>query len=232
MDMHRGVVLKRGKKPQYRVLSVGKEPDTLSFIRMVLSGISCDVYDCCSVEKAVGLLEFSDVNMVFVEMDMPMVSGAELLRYIKENFPDTEVMIYGPQQVETAVRAIKEGAEDYLACPFDAQQLTAVVQKMIGKIELRNSVQGDVPGQVSHGIIGGCEPIKAVFRMIDKAAASMVNVLIFGESGTGKELVARAIHYKSECSRAPFVSVNCTAIPDGLLESELFWHVKGNRPCR
>ena len=219
--------MEKVKSKFFKILSVGKDPETLALIQRTLSRLGCDVVSCSGVEKAIGILEFSKVDIVISEMEMPVVTGVDLLRYVKENFFDTEMMVYGLQDVETAVKAIKGGAEDYLISPFDVADLVAVVRRMTEKIERRRKSSFETSIDPSHGIIGQCDAVKGVLKLIAKAASTTVNVLIFGESGTGKELVARAIHYNSDRSRAPFVSVNCTAIPDTLLESELFGHVKG-----
>ncbi len=219
--------LEKVKTNKYKVLSVGKDSGTLSIIQNTLSGLQCDVINCTGVDKAIGILEFSRVDIVISEVEMPMVTGVDLLRYVKENFPDIEMMVYGRSDVGTAVTAMKSGAEDYLINPFEPADLAMIAKRMTEKTERRRKSRADTSIAATHGIIGQCDAVKGVLKLIEKAASTMVNALIFGESGTGKELVARAIHYNSDRSRAPFVSVNCTAIPDTLLESELFGHVKG-----
>lgn len=215
------------KQNPYRVLSVSSNPANLEFIRKHLSDFGLELMNCSNVEQCIGSLEFGTVDVIIIEKDMPLISGIELLRYVKENFPDIAMMITGFLDVDSAVMAIKAGAEEYLVEPFNREDLVASVQRMLDKLSRQRKTQSGQRVEKHHGIVGDCAEIKHVFSMIDKAAKTMVNVMVSGDSGTGKELVARAIHYNSDRSCAPFVSVNCTAIPDTLLESELFGHVKG-----
>ncbi len=217
----------RGNKKTYRILSVNNDSGILDFIQDKLIGAGYEVTSCSSVEKAIRALEFSTIDIVIAENNMPLIKGVDLLRYVKENFNNIEMMITGLSDIEGAVNAIKGGAEDYLVKPFSESALFEAVLRMIDKLERNRMLQYDPAVTVSHGIIGQCPEIKEVFNLIDKAAKTIANTLVRGESGTGKELVARAIHYSSDRSSSPFVSVNCTAIPDTLLESELFGHVKG-----
>ncbi|MBW2370793.1 MAG: sigma-54-dependent Fis family transcriptional regulator, partial [Deltaproteobacteria bacterium] len=137
------------------------------------------------------------------------------------------IMVTGYPSIDGAVEAVKKGAEAFLAKPFTDEELLSAVQKVLEKLAMRRKTQPGVESDQSYGIVGSSEPIQNIFKLIAKASSMTANVLISGESGTGKELVARAIHYGSARSTAPFVPVNCTAIPEGLLESELFGHVKG-----
>ncbi|MEI9476494.1 MAG: sigma-54 dependent transcriptional regulator, partial [Deltaproteobacteria bacterium] len=161
---------------------------------------------------------------------MPGGSGLDLIRHVRENFKETEViMITGYPTVEGAVKAVKTGAEEYLAKPFTDEELLSAVRRAIDKLHLRRAAQPQWQQRqpAAYGLIGESEALHNVFDMIAKAASTSATVLISGESGTGKELIARAIHYRSPRNPAPFVPVNCGAIPEELLESELFGHVRG-----
>jgi two-component system response regulator HydG len=153
----------------------------------------------------------------------------ELVRHVRENLKDTDVMmITGYATVEGAVEAVRGGAEDYLSKPFTDQELFEAVERVLEKQHLRRMQRksGEKPPS-TYGLIGQSESMMNVYNTISKAASTNATILITGESGTGKELVARAIHYTSDRSSAPFVPINCGAIPHELFESELFGHIKG-----
>ncbi len=210
-----------------KILVVDDSPPTLEVIQRNLEAAGYEVFSASSVEEAIAFLEQNSVDLVITDIKMPKISGLELLKYVKENVKGTEIMIItGYPSIKGAVEAVKDGAEDYLVKPFTDEELLSAVSKMFEKLANRRAVEAKpLPG--SHNIIGNSPGMQHVYRLIEKAAATKVNVLISGESGTGKELVARAIHYSSKTASGPFVTVNCTAIPDSLLESELFGHVKG-----
>ena len=171
-------------------------------------------------------------NLVVTDMKMPAMSGLQLLKEAKQKSRDTQFILmtaYGT--VESAVEAMKEGAYDYLSKPLDMQRLRALVLKALEfqalvaeNNELRLRLQKRSEPSL---LVGESEAMRKVTELSDEVARSEVTVLIEGESGTGKEIVARSIHLKSARADKPFISVNCAALPEQLLEAELFGHVKG-----
>jgi len=171
-------------------------------------------------------------NLVVTDMKMPEMSGLQLLKEAKQNSRDTQFILmtaYGT--VESAVEAMKEGAYDYLSKPLDMLRLRALVLKALEfqalvaeNNELRLRLQKRSEPSL---LVGDSEAMRKVTQLSDEVARSEVTVLIEGESGTGKEIVARSIHLKSARAEKPFISVNCAALPEQLLEAELFGHVKG-----
>ncbi|MCO6499011.1 MAG: sigma-54-dependent Fis family transcriptional regulator [Vicingus serpentipes] len=171
-------------------------------------------------------------DLIMCDIKMPKMDGLEVLEKAVDLGIDTPiVMISGHGTIETAVEALKKGAYDFISKPFDLNRLLVTVRNSIDRKELVQETK-KLKRQVSKGkegtqIVGESEGIKHVKEMIEKVAPSDARVLITGGNGTGKELVARSLHEKSDRSKAPFIEVNCAAIPAELIESELFGHEKG-----
>jgi len=212
------------------ILVVDDVPNTVEVLQRNLTSRGYTVYTASSVVKALEITKGTSIDLVITDLKMPKVSGLDLVRHIRENLKDTEViMITGYPSVQGAVEAVKTGAEEYLAKPFTDEELFSAVDRALEKLHTRQ-INHTAMLQTPHtpyGLLGESEPMLKVFKAISKAASTSATVLISGESGTGKELLARAIHYSSERSSASFVPVNCGGIPEGLLESELFGYVKG-----
>ncbi|MFH1372366.1 MAG: sigma-54 dependent transcriptional regulator [bacterium] len=217
-------------KTKKHILVVDDAAETLEVLRRNLSSKGYQVFTAPGVDQALQVLEKESIDLVITDYRMPRVSGLDLVRHVRENFQDTEIMmITGYASIVGAVEAVKFGAEDYLAKPFTDDELFDAVKLAFDKLRARRAaLTGSEQGMSElSGILGESDPILKVFKAIRKAATTPATVLITGESGTGKELVARAIHYNSPRSSAPFVPINCGGIPEGLLESELFGHVRG-----
>ncbi len=218
------------KNKKENILIVDDAQDTLEMLRRNLTSQGYRVFTTPGVVEALKILEVTPIDLVITDLKMPGVTGLDLIRHIRENFKDTEVMmITGYASIEGAVEAVKVGAEEYLPKPFTDEELFSSVHRALSKLYLRRAgeVQDIKSPKSRYGLIGNSEVIYSIFNAIDKAAATDATVIITGESGTGKELVARAIHYSSSRASAAFVPVNCGAIPEELLESELFGYVKG-----
>jgi DNA-binding NtrC family response regulator len=213
-----------------RILIVDDAADTIEIVQRNLKTEGYQVFSAGSVADALKVLASNSVDLVITDMKMPRVSGMDLVRHISENLPDTEVMmITGYATLNGAVEAVKTGAQEYLAKPFTDQELSRAVRRTLDRLSVRRKLHPHLRATtvIAHDMVAESQAMQKVLSAIDKAAGSNATVLIIGESGTGKELVARAIHYNSSRAAGAFVPVNCGGIPESLLESELFGHVKG-----
>ncbi len=213
------------------ILVVDDAAPTVEIIRRNLASAGFQVYTASSVSEAIDVLEKISIDLVITDLKMPRASGLDLIHHVRENFRDTQtLMITGYPSIASAVEAVKGGAEDYLAKPFTDSELLDAVRRALVDLRMRqvNRQTPDQEYESPSGLIGKSEAMFAVRHTINKAATSVATVLITGESGTGKELVARDIHYCSSRAAAPFVAVNCGGIPETLIESELFGHLKGS----
>ncbi|MDP2970890.1 MAG: sigma-54 dependent transcriptional regulator [Deltaproteobacteria bacterium] len=213
-----------------RILIVDDTPNTLEVLQRNLTSQGYQTFIASHAAEAIKILNVTPIDLVITDFKMPGVSGLDLIRHVRENFKETEVMmITGYPTVEGAVEAVKKGAEEYLVKPFTDEELLSAVSRTLDKLHLRMITKAPLMGRASapYGLIGESEAMARVRDSIVKVTSTSATVLIAGESGTGKELVARAIHYNSPRASAPFVPVNCGAIPNELLESELFGHIKG-----
>ncbi|HXX74574.1 MAG TPA: sigma-54 dependent transcriptional regulator [Nitrospiraceae bacterium] len=214
------------------ILVVDDDVEMRALVHDVLKARGHQVTTAGNGQEALIQLAQTDFAVVLTDLRMKGMEGTELLAEIKRLYPDTGVILmtaFG--SVETAVEAMKHGASDYLTKPVKSDEIVRVVERVVREAALRREVsrlRKEVHKEYSfHQILGKSKAIQGVFDLIRRVADSPTNVLITGESGTGKELVAKAIHYNSDRREAPFVPVNCAAIPEQLLESELFGHMRG-----
>lgn len=177
--------------------------------------------------EAISVISKSKFDLILCDIKMPKKDGIEVLTYAQEYTPETPVvMISGHGDLETAVHAMRMGAYDYIAKPPDLNHLLQTVRAALNvQGKPKKSATKRTPKKYT--MVGESKAIKTIHHMIDKVAPTMARVLIQGPNGSGKELVARALHHKSNRAEAPFVEVNCAAIPTELIESELFGHMKG-----
>ncbi len=213
----------------HSVLVVDDSEETVELIKRNLEASGYQVYPANNVQDALAFLESVDIDLVITDLKMPGQNGIQLIRHVSENYKGVGVLVItGFPSIEGAVESIKIGAEEYLVKPFTDEELFRSVDRVVSKSRPRKRKEAVKLRPQNFGIIGESEGMLRVFKTIEKVRATNATVLISGESGTGKELVARAVHYGGKGSKAPFVPVNCGGIPDSLLESELFGHVKGS----
>jgi DNA-binding NtrC family response regulator len=222
------------EKRKTRVLVVDDDPIVLRAVSEILSR---EGYSVLSIDDAVeGLTAARDpaIDVCILDIKMPNLSGMDLLKAIKKERPEVEViMMTAFGTVETAVQAVKAGAYDYLTKPFDnIDEVSLTVAKAAERKALRDHTRVLEEALTARTqfeeLIGQSSQMREVFKLVETVSHSTATVLIEGESGTGKELVARAIHFRSGRREKPFVALNCSALTDTLLESELFGHVKGS----
>jgi DNA-binding NtrC family response regulator len=183
-------------------------------------------------EEAMGKVTSFRPAIVITDLVMPRMDGLELLRALQQQGADVTTLLLTAQgTVETAVEAMKEGAYDYLTKPVDLQRLKILLDKIVERLETLREVKALRRQLREHGtfgpMIGNAPEMRKIYQVVEQAAPTSASVLITGESGTGKELVAQTIHQLSPRATFPFVAINCAAIPETLLESEIFGHEKG-----
>lgn len=217
------------KKHDIAILVVDDSADTRELIRRQLDKYFCEIKTVAGVEEAIIMLTEKNFGLVITDLKLQGASGLELVRYIRQHHRNIGIMmITGYATIEGAVTALKHGVEEYLPKPFTSVELIDTVNKLVHKIKARQKQDFTSEGEKKYGIVGFSSAMQGIFKIIEKAARTSATVLITGESGTGKELITRAIHYRSKRSSAPLVPINCTAIPEELLESELFGYMKGS----
>src|SRR3954465_6130815 len=213
------------------VLVVDDEPSNLASIEKIFQRDGMRVLTADGAKAALEGARKHRVQVVLTDLMMPGVSGIELLRALKQLSPDTEVVMmtaYGT--VETAVQAMREGAYDFVEKPLKRMTIVKSVRKAAERQSLvaeNKSLRNEIKLLTKREIVGSSPALRRVLDVATQAAPSSATVLVLGESGTGKELVARFIHERSARSRGPFVAVNCSAIPETILEGELFGHERG-----
>lgn len=219
------------KKPKGKILVVDDEKNMREVLKIFLEGEGYDVSVADGGESAIEAIKKHIFSLVITDLKMPKVSGFDLLKVIKDISPETILIIitaFGSP--ESAVEAMKLGAFDYIQKPFKNNDIRLVVKNALDKETLQKDVlllKKQLKPPSLENIVGESSVMLDLFSLVSKTAASSANVLITGESGTGKELVAKALHNLSPRKERHFVAINCSAIPENLLESELFGYMKG-----
>ncbi|MFM8550955.1 MAG: sigma-54-dependent transcriptional regulator [Nitrospiraceae bacterium] len=216
-----------------KILIVDDEQSMRDVLSIMLKRAGYSVTVAADGEEALVQLGKDIFDLVITDLKMPKVGGLDVLKAVKDSSPDTVVLVVTAfASTETAVEAMKRGAYDYVTKPFQIDEVQLIIRNALEKRRLSTEnmlLKRELASQSSFAqIVGQSDVMQKVFDLVRKVADSKSNVLICGESGTGKELVARAIHYNSARSRYAFVAVNCGALPEPLLESELFGHMKGS----
>jgi DNA-binding NtrC family response regulator len=216
----------------HNVLVVDDEPKLCDLLASALSQNGITVFTAGNGLHALKVLEAEDIDLVISDWRMPGMDGPQLLAEIKSRFPQLPVIVMTAYStVKNAVQSMRNGAFDYIAKPFDIDELDITVSKALQfrdilKDNQRMRAELDEHQQID-SLIGDSPTFRRVLQAIDSVRDSNATILLTGESGTGKEMVARAIHKHGNRADKPFVAVNCAAIPEGLLESEMFGHRKG-----
>jgi DNA-binding NtrC family response regulator len=215
-----------------KILVVDDDPEILEVIADILQQAGYDVDRAADGRKAIRRIEDDFYDLVVTDLNLPKVDGMKILQYVVDQSPDTMcVILTGYGTIKGSVEAIKMGAFDYISKPVKSDEILIVVEKALKfrQLERENTLlkQQLRKKYRFENFIGDSNPIQKVFELIEKVADTDSTVLITGESGTGKELIAKAIHYNSNRRDNPMVVINCGAIPEELLESELFGHEKG-----
>lgn len=209
------------------VLIVDDSVEMLEVLRRHLVALHYHTFQATNVSDAVEILKSSAVDILVTDLQMPGINGMQLVKYAAERFPSIPVLVItGFPSVAEAVESVRNGEIQYLTKPFTREELRHALEKTAGTA-FQDTTSATSEISAEFGIVGNSPKMQAMFDVIRRVANVRVTTLIQGESGTGKELVARALHYAGKDASKPFIAVNCGAIPENLLESELFGYAKG-----
>ncbi len=215
-----------------RVLLIDDDPRVRASLKMVLEPIY-DILQACDGQEGLDVFRKDEPDLILLDVILPGTDGLAVLQTLRlESKMTPVIMLTGTKSVKTAVDAMKFGAADYLSKPFDVDELRIIIDRVLNSSELEREVK-QLRAQVVqryafHNLIGKSQVMQEIYSKIEQVADSRTTVLITGESGTGKELVAKALHYNSSRRERPFIALNCAALPETLIESELFGHEKGS----
>jgi two-component system response regulator PilR (NtrC family) len=216
-----------------RILVVDDEESIREFLNIMLRKEGYDVTCVEDGQKAIDMLKKKSFEMIISDLQMPQVTGLELLKFVRENYGDTLFMLitaFGT--TETAVEAMKMGAYDYITKPFKLDEVRINISNALRSktLETENrTLKKELTKEYSfQNLVGNSQAMHVIYDLIKRVSDTPTNVLITGESGTGKEMIAKAIHYNGLLKDKAFISVNCGAIPESLMESEMFGHKKGS----
>jgi DNA-binding NtrC family response regulator len=215
------------------ILIIDDEKSLLDLLSVVFKKEGYGVKTSLSASRAFELLEKDDIDLVVTDIKMPQTNGMDVLKFVRENRPEVPVvMITAYGSISQAVEALKAGALDYVVKPFDVDELKIIVGRGLAERRLKQEnvlLKKDLKERYSfENMIGKSRAMQEIYGLIEKVSTTDSTILVTGESGTGKEMAARAIHYQSGRNNNQFVSINCAALPENLLESELFGHAKGS----
>lgn len=220
------------KSNNVKILLIEDDQGSREALLILLKASGFAIKACSSGTEALEVLSGERFDIVISDLLLPDMNGIEILTRIKLDSPGTEViLITGHASAETAVQAMKKGAYDYITKPLNFDELRIIIDKIVEKGELLSEnvyLKKQLRDKYEFAnIIGTSQPMQQLFSRMKRIIKTDSTILILGESGTGKELVAKAIHFNGSRKEKPFIAVNCSAIPENLLESELFGHVKG-----
>lgn len=216
-----------------KILVIDDEKSILDLLTVVFKKEGYQVETSLSATEGLGLIDKQDFDLILCDIKLQHMNGMEILERVKAKKPDLPViMITAYGTIKQAVEALKAGALDYVVKPFDMEELKIIIAQGLEKKRLKEEnvfLKNELREKYRFGnMIGKSKKMKEVYSLIEKIAGTDTTILIEGESGTGKEMAARAIHFLSRRCKGPFVSINCAALPENLLESELFGHMRGS----
>ncbi len=216
-----------------KILIIDDEKSILDLLSVVFKKKGYRVKTSLSAKTALELIDKEEFDLILTDIKLPQMSGMKILKYVKEKYPAMPVvMITAYGTIKQAIEALKMGAMDYIVKPFNMEELKIIVAQGLENRRIQQEnvlLKKDLEEKYGmNNMVGKSKKMLEVYNLIEKIAVTDSTVLISGESGTGKEIAARAIHFHSRRRERPFVSINCGALPENLLESELFGHVKGS----